>query len=260
MRVLVACSSKKARDRHLPYFDFLHVPEGEIVIPDVSFEIGLVSAASLTGIKSRKCTTVFEVADRDLTIEKLMRLVYESNAHAGWRSGNDKLKWDPHLSCFTEGWWRNLAENSAKEIARIALRYPIGTILERWGTKIVSRKNPKLCTRLYVPPPRQSQILIMINDAEQIRLASRSHQRHAKQMVKILEFAECEGLKMLSPLHEDATDVDILLGAEMAAGVLRFSFGENIEYVHELSREEKKTLVRRAQEKVLAKHHPEKNN
>ena len=110
MRVLIATKS-----------DFCWTEEGELVQPSSEcsrepVDGGCGCRRSMSGLKTHKATTTFRVAEMEVD---LLAEVGASLKAAGW-----PVEW---------------AEGVAREITHIAEFFPVGTLLEKRGTKVQVR-------------------------------------------------------------------------------------------------------------------------
>jgi hypothetical protein len=127
MKVFVSTRDTQGQRKN----DFCYVPEGELVMVGEKCTGGTVDddcgcCRSMVGLKSRRSTTTFMVADHPrLTLLKYAALIQKSLDRAGWKS------------------WALDAGKVANEIAIDASRYEVGTVMEYRGKGIVPRKVVK---------------------------------------------------------------------------------------------------------------------
>jgi len=139
MKILVSTKNTQGQRKN----DFCFVPEGEIVIPGERCSGGTCDddcgcSRSMTGIKCRKGTTTFIVADNPLiTYTSLIEKIMKSQKDAG-------------LSVT-----KKVAESMAEGIIFPASQYKVGTIMELREKGIVPRKVIKMVVHKGVELPEK---------------------------------------------------------------------------------------------------------
>ncbi|MFI6029490.1 DUF7715 family protein [Amycolatopsis magusensis] len=86
---------------------------------------------AFTGLDSRKATTTAEVVERPMSFTDYVAAHHTSLLRAGLPDG-----------ATVRGW----AEETARDMARIAAAFPIGTVVERRGDQILEREQTTAAT------------------------------------------------------------------------------------------------------------------
>jgi hypothetical protein len=130
MRVLVSTKrTQKQREN-----DFSFVPENELLYFGTQCSGEKVDGScgcrrSLVGVKCLKATTTMKVAASELDVEGLAETI-----HRAWKKGGFTESLD-------DGRTRGRARRMAKELAAIAKKYPVGSVLERRAT--FAKRRPR---------------------------------------------------------------------------------------------------------------------
>lgn len=129
MKVLVATKATQGQRKN----DFGNAEEGELVgfgseCDDEAVDGRCGCRRAMVGLGSRKATTTFMVVERpDLDLEGLITAVHQSLIAGGWTTAGDPegLAW---------------AKDDAKQLADLATYFPLGSILEKRGKNLQTRK------------------------------------------------------------------------------------------------------------------------
>jgi len=127
MKVLVATKETQGNRKN----DFDWCNEGEIVRFAFECDGETVDGncgckRSMAGIDSQKATTTMKVVDMDITEQKMIELIRQSLAKAGWGAEVQEL-----------------ANGDTTELLRIAAVFNIGDVVERRGNKFGQRRVKK---------------------------------------------------------------------------------------------------------------------
>ncbi len=128
MKVLVATSETRGQRKN----DFGHATDGEIVTFGSECDGEPVDGScgcrrAMVGVESRKATTTFKVVEMpDLTLEGLAEKVHDSLKAGGWSADDEPGR-------------RSWAADDARELARLAGFFEVGTVVEKRGKKFQAR-------------------------------------------------------------------------------------------------------------------------
>lgn len=128
--------------------NFCYVPEGELLMPLVFWEIFSVAQDHryLDGVDTPKATTNFKVVEQNITIKELEDKFFVSLETKGWMQ-NKMLALPPSA-------WKKITKSFAKSIARAAERFPVDDVLSKNGCTFWSRKDPSRSAKIIVRLPR----------------------------------------------------------------------------------------------------------
>lgn len=130
---------------------FTYVPDGEIVMPLVCWEVigcnhnNAGCYRSLGGVDSHKGTTHFKVVERSIALEELEGKFLESLKQQGWI---DSKMWQLPLHV-----WQAVAKSFARGILRAASKFPLNDIVSKRGCMFWSRKDPRRSAKIIIRPP-----------------------------------------------------------------------------------------------------------
>lgn len=153
-RVLVATSKPHGDAVIVPYrlirgvhATFCHVPEGELLMPLVCWEVIGCSDTrgcpfALSGVDTRKSTTFFKVVEQAITPKELEDRFFASLQVQGWVENKEH---DPPLL-----FWQQVAKYFASAIVRVASKFPVGDVISKQGCTFWSRKDPQRSARIIV--------------------------------------------------------------------------------------------------------------
>lgn len=133
---------------------FSYVPEGEILMPLVCWEVIGCSHnndgchMALGGTATPKATTNFKVTEQPITLEELEKRFFKTLKAQGWA---DSQVW--HLPEETLRW---IAGSFARAISRAAAKFPTGDVLSKRGCTFWSRKKPQCTAKIVVTLPRNA--------------------------------------------------------------------------------------------------------
>jgi hypothetical protein len=135
MRVFVATKETQGYRKN----DFGFCNEGELVGfgtecdgEEVDGNCGCRRA--LAGLESHKATTTFKVVDLPITVSDLIAKIQDSLIKAGWGDVGIKIK------------VADIAEEDAKELARVADFFQVGDIVEKRGDEF-RKREVKMATK-----------------------------------------------------------------------------------------------------------------
>lgn len=160
MKVLVATQELRGRtigkvpDRLVrgSLATFCYVPEGELVMPLVCWEVidcqhnNVACHYSLGGVDTHKTTTNFKVVEQSITPKELEDKFFASLKAQGWVESEI---WKMPLP-----FWQEVARSFAGAVTRAASKFPVGDVLSKSSCTFWSRKNPRRSTKVVVTPPR----------------------------------------------------------------------------------------------------------
>lgn len=126
MKVLISTDKTQGKRKN----DYCWVPLGELVSFAFECDGGSVDDScgckrAMSGVKSHKATTTFEVADLPMTKEELIKTLEVSLVGGGWYDAPEKAT--------------KHATEDANEIIRLSATFPVGAVLEKRGNQIQSR-------------------------------------------------------------------------------------------------------------------------
>lgn len=136
LKVLVGTKETQGQRKN----DFCFVPEGELVIPPMECDRDRENIdgtcgcrRSMAGIAVRTCTTTFKVAEVAMTEDDYLWRLIESENKSGWlgHPSEGQRFVNCVLSTITLG----------KELLRTAATWPVGTVLEKRGDRILARRS-----------------------------------------------------------------------------------------------------------------------
>lgn len=144
MRLLVSTKKTQGKRKN----DFCWVDEGEIVTfafecdrEEIDGTCGCRRA--LTGVKSRKATTTFEVAELKITKADLIEILAASYMEAGFAKDIPAAK--------------KAVKEDADELISLANSFPVGTVLEKRGNELKVRVMGKKEVPMKTPAKTQTQ-------------------------------------------------------------------------------------------------------
>ncbi|MDP3729474.1 MAG: hypothetical protein Q8R26_01810 [bacterium] len=134
----------------------LDVPEGELVLPLVCWEVLRCHNddwchLTLGGVKTLTKTTNFKVIERPLTLKELEGKFFVSIKSQGY-VGDRMLKF-PLL------FWQEVARRFAEAIVRVTSKFPVNDVLSKNSCMFWSRKNPQRRVKIIVTYPRKIRSL-----------------------------------------------------------------------------------------------------
>jgi len=123
MKVLIATNEKQGEREN----DFSFTNEGEFVKFGMECDGEEIDGScgcrrSVAGFDTLRGTTTFKVVEEDITEDKFIELYKESDKKAGWNFEDKDMT------------------KMAKELISIAQSFPVNSVLEKRGNKIVMRK------------------------------------------------------------------------------------------------------------------------